>query len=94
MRVALLCWETRELLCSLLEGWCLDGFRPDKGDVVGSAVALAGVLTIMLWPREGTCTCMMVDEHNTTSITSNSGLEATAGGTSGGGGSQQGSSRP
>ena len=38
----------------VVEGWGLDGFKPDKGDVVGTAVALAGVLTIMLWPRETT----------------------------------------
>jgi hypothetical protein len=38
---------------TLLDGWGLDGFKPDRGDVVGSAVALAGVLMIMLWPRGG-----------------------------------------
>lgn len=32
-------------------GWGFDGFKPDTGDVVGTAVAFAGVLIIMLWPR-------------------------------------------
>lgn len=34
-------------------GYGLDGFKPDVGDVVGSAVCLIGVLIVMLWPRDG-----------------------------------------
>jgi drug/metabolite transporter superfamily protein YnfA len=29
-----------------------DGFVPDKGDIIGSGVALAGVLLILFWPRD------------------------------------------
>lgn len=35
---------------SLLWGWGLDGDRPDLGDIVGSAVALVGVLLMLFWP--------------------------------------------
>ena len=28
-----------------------DGYLPDLGDLVGAAIALSGVLVIMLWPR-------------------------------------------
>lgn len=36
---------------SLLWGMVVDGFRPDRWDVVGSLVALAGVAIIMYAPR-------------------------------------------
>jgi len=36
---------------SLLWGWALDGDRPDGADVVGAAIALAGVSVMMYWPR-------------------------------------------
>ena len=39
------------ILLSFLFGWGLDGDKPDIGDIVGSLIALVGVLTIMLWPR-------------------------------------------
>jgi drug/metabolite transporter superfamily protein YnfA len=39
------------IVLSLAWGWALDGFRPDTGDYVGAAVALVGVLIMMLWPR-------------------------------------------
>ena len=39
------------IVLSFLAGWWLDGDRPDKGDVVGGLVALAGVCIIMFWPR-------------------------------------------
>mmetsp|Transcript_13114 Transcript_13114/g.19866 ORF Transcript_13114/g.19866 Transcript_13114/m.19866 type:complete len:133 (-) Transcript_13114:56-454(-) len=39
------------IVLSFVFGWIFDGTRPDRGDVVGSAVAIAGVLIIMLWPR-------------------------------------------
>lgn len=35
---------------SLLWGWGLDGDRPDQGDLIGSAVALLGVLSMLFWP--------------------------------------------
>ncbi|GAX22200.1 pre-rRNA-processing protein TSR4 [Fistulifera solaris] len=35
---------------SLLWGWGLDGDRPDVGDLVGSLVALIGVLLMLFWP--------------------------------------------
>ena len=36
---------------SLLWGMALDGFRPDRFDVAGAAVCLAGVALIMYAPR-------------------------------------------
>lgn len=36
---------------SFLAGWVLDGDRPDRGDVVGGAIALGGVLVVLFWPR-------------------------------------------
>ena len=36
---------------SYLWAWAVDGTRPDVGDVVGATVAIAGVLTALLWPR-------------------------------------------
>ncbi|MFI7132707.1 YnfA family protein [Nonomuraea sp. NPDC050153] len=36
---------------SLLWGVVADGFRPDRWDVIGSLVCLAGVLVIMYAPR-------------------------------------------
>lgn len=38
---------------SLLWGMALDGFRPDRYDVFGAAVALLGVGVIMYAPRTG-----------------------------------------
>lgn len=39
------------IVLSFLFGWWLDGDKPDIGDVVGGAIALAGVLVILFWPR-------------------------------------------
>ncbi len=39
------------IVMSLFFGWMLDGDQPDIGDLVGSVIALIGVLVIMLWPR-------------------------------------------
>jgi len=39
------------IVLSLLWGWRIDGVRPDRFDLIGGAVALAGVMTIMYWPR-------------------------------------------
>jgi small multidrug resistance family-3 protein len=36
---------------SLLWGWAFDGNRPDRADVLGAVVALAGVSIMMYWPR-------------------------------------------
>jgi small multidrug resistance family-3 protein len=36
---------------SLLWGWRVDGVVPDRFDLIGGAVALAGVFIIMYWPR-------------------------------------------
>ncbi|TSE17487.1 YnfA family protein [Arthrobacter sp. KBS0703] len=38
---------------SLAWGVVLDGFRPDRWDVIGAAVCLAGVAVIMFAPRQG-----------------------------------------
>lgn len=37
---------------SLLWGIVLDGFRPDRFDVIGAALCLVGVVVIMYGPRE------------------------------------------
>jgi len=39
------------IVLSFFFGYALDGDRPDRGDVIGSCVALGGVLVIMFWPR-------------------------------------------
>lgn len=39
------------IVLSFLFGWWLDGDKPDLGDAVGGAIALAGVLVILFWPR-------------------------------------------
>lgn len=39
------------IVLSLLWGWCFDGNRPDAADVIGSTIALIGVLLMMYWPR-------------------------------------------
>jgi small multidrug resistance family-3 protein len=36
---------------SLAWGMALDGFRPDRWDIIGAAVCLAGVGVIMYAPR-------------------------------------------
>lgn len=38
---------------SILWGMVADGYRPDRYDVVGAAVCLAGMAVIMYAPREG-----------------------------------------
>ena len=44
------------IFLSLLWGWGLDGDRPDIGDVIGSVIALVGVLVLLFWPRGTTTT--------------------------------------
>src|SRR4030095_16433061 len=41
------------IVLSVLWGWKIDKITPDRFDVVGSVVALAGVLIMMYWPRGG-----------------------------------------
>src|SRR5712692_1307078 len=36
---------------SLLWGWQIDRIVPDKFDLIGSLLALAGVFVMMYWPR-------------------------------------------
>ena len=40
------------LLLALLWGWGVDKIRPDKFDIIGSAVAFLGMLIIMYAPRD------------------------------------------
>jgi small multidrug resistance family-3 protein len=40
------------VVLSLIWGWRIDKVLPDRFDVIGGAVALAGVLIIMYWPRK------------------------------------------
>ncbi|HET6976065.1 MAG TPA: YnfA family protein [Pyrinomonadaceae bacterium] len=39
------------VVLSILWGWRIDKVTPDKFDVIGGVVALAGVFIIMYWPR-------------------------------------------
>lgn len=39
------------ILLSYMWGWAMDGDKPDKGDWIGSAVAMAGVGIALFWPR-------------------------------------------
>lgn len=41
------------IVLSLLWGWKVDGIIPDRFDIIGGAIALAGVSIIMYWPRGG-----------------------------------------
>lgn len=36
---------------SILWGWQVDNVAPDRFDLIGGLIALAGVLVIMYWPR-------------------------------------------
>ncbi len=36
---------------SILWGWKIDKIIPDRFDIIGGVVALAGVIIIMYWPR-------------------------------------------
>jgi small multidrug resistance family-3 protein len=38
---------------SLVWGMVMDGFRPDRWDYIGAAIALAGVAVLMYAPRDG-----------------------------------------
>lgn len=39
------------IVLSILWGWKVDKISPDRFDVLGGALALAGVAIIMYWPR-------------------------------------------
>ena len=39
------------IVMSLLWAWRIDGFKPDRYDVIGAMVALTGVMIIMYAPR-------------------------------------------
>lgn len=39
------------IVLSLLWGWQIDNIPPDRFDLIGGIISLAGVLVIMYWPR-------------------------------------------
>jgi small multidrug resistance family-3 protein len=39
------------IVLSILWGWAIDGIGPDRFDIVGAALSLAGAGIIMYWPR-------------------------------------------
>ena len=39
------------ILASLLWGWAVEGARPDRWDVLGTLIAIAGAAIILLGPR-------------------------------------------
>ena len=39
------------VVLSLLWGWAIDGRAPDRYDLLGGTICLAGVAVIMYWPR-------------------------------------------
>lgn len=39
------------IVLSIVWGWQVDKVAPDKFDLIGGGIALAGVLVIMYWPR-------------------------------------------
>jgi len=39
------------IVLSILWGWQVDKIAPDKFDLIGGLIALAGVFVIMYWPR-------------------------------------------
>jgi small multidrug resistance family-3 protein len=39
------------IIMALIWGWKVDGFQPDKWDVIGALVALAGACIIIYMPR-------------------------------------------
>ena len=39
------------IVLSILWGWQVDKIAPDRFDLMGGALALAGVFVIMYWPR-------------------------------------------
>ncbi len=41
------------IVMSVLWGWLIDGVKPDNYDVIGSVIAVIGVLVIFYMPRKG-----------------------------------------
>jgi small multidrug resistance family-3 protein len=39
------------IVLAILWGWQMDDIAPDKFDLIGGAISLAGVFVIMYWPR-------------------------------------------
>jgi small multidrug resistance family-3 protein len=39
------------IIMSLLWAWRIDGFKPDRYDIIGAVIALTGVMIIMYAPR-------------------------------------------
>jgi len=39
------------IVLSILWGWLVDKISPDRFDLIGGVLALAGVFVIMYWPR-------------------------------------------
>ena len=39
------------IVMSILWGWRVDKVTPDRFDLIGGAICLAGMLVIMYWPR-------------------------------------------
>lgn len=39
------------IVLSLLWGWGIDRIRPDRVDMIGALLCLAGMMVIMYWPR-------------------------------------------
>ncbi len=39
------------VVLSLLWGWAVDNTAPDRFDIIGGAIYIAGVVVIMYWPR-------------------------------------------
>jgi small multidrug resistance family-3 protein len=39
------------IVMSLLWAWWIDGFKPDRYDIIGAVIALTGVMIIMYAPR-------------------------------------------
>ena len=39
------------IIMSLLWGFLVDGFRPDKGDLIGGGIVVVGALIMFLWPN-------------------------------------------
>ncbi len=39
------------IVLSILWGWLVDRISPDRFDLIGGVLALAGVFVIMYWPR-------------------------------------------
>ena len=41
------------IVMSLLWGWLVDGVKPDNYDIIGTIIAVIGVLIIFYYPRKG-----------------------------------------